>query len=238
MKALLIGLTVATLGATAYAQELVLAEPRVPDIATLSDEQIEKLPLDVLLRMPAREMLIRAMRHTKEVPNPESLVDVVIRTGLRELYYVAPVQSLSAEQAREGLSAFRSDIESKETGEMTIGEFQKLAVRGLRRRDTPAYAGDHVLVQILESYAVANGTWIIEGDDIYYPINTSKVECDRDRDTCVITKADVQIPNVDGDDNAYHLGLSSETFEVISWSRDEIIARALNHWRRHAERPC
>ena len=109
---------------------------------------------------------------------------------------------------------------------MTIGEFQKLAVRGLRRRDTPVYAGDHVLVQILESYAVANGTWIIEGDDIYYPINTSKVECDRDRDTCVITKADVQIPNVDGDDNAYHLGLSSETFEVISWSRDEIIARA------------
>jgi len=50
--------------------------------------------------------------------------------------------------------------------------------------DTPVYVGGfgETDIFVLGGYASVEGTWILEDEQIAYPINKAIITCDRDRD--------------------------------------------------------
>jgi hypothetical protein len=73
--------------------------------------------------------------------------------------------------------------------------------------------------------------WMLEEEEIAYPANQSEITCRRDLATCLSVQANVTVPGVDEDNQDYYLSVNSETYDIISWSAGEIVARLAGQCR-------
>jgi hypothetical protein len=129
----------------------------------------------------------------------------------------------------EGVQQFQADIGVKPTGDLTAGQYSELGRRVTRQRDTPVYAYGDAKIDVLEPLAIVDGTWVGEGDELAWPINTAEITCDRDRSECLAVEARVDVPPIDdidrGTGDSYTLYVHSDTYQIISWEPGEIVAR-------------
>ena len=138
----------------------------------------------------------------------------------------------------EGVKQFQADIGVKETGQLTLGQFFRLRYRWTHSRENHVHVSTlPIEISVIDkAYATVEGTWVIENDEIAYPINFAKIICRRDRKECQDITANLQIPDLDEADAAkgkdasdnYHLHLSENTYDIISWDANEIVARNQN----------
>lgn len=146
-------------------------------------------------------------------------LQMVMQVALRGLYYPG---------SEEGVKQFQNDIDADPTGELTLGQVEELQRRFMRTRDTKVYAsglGDALTISRFQGYLQVEGTWILEDDNIAYPINTSKITCDRTRRECEVIQADVVVPAIDDSDDSYMVNVDSNTYSVVSWDAGEVVAR-------------
>lgn len=149
----------------------------------------------------------------------ESGGNFISQSALSGLYYP---------EAEEGIKQFQTDIDAEPTGELTIGQVEELQRRYTRTRDTKVYTGgfgDALTIIRIQGYLQVKGTWILEDENIAYPINTSKITCDRTRRECEVTQAEVIVPAIDDSDDSYMLNVDSNTYSVVSWDASEVVAR-------------
>lgn len=161
--------------------------------------------------LPARWLLIKSGM-------AKTVVDATLSGSLQILFYPTGVV---------GIRQFQTDIGATKTGVLTVSEFSELTRRVTRQRDTAVsvsgFAGPKI--STFRGFASVEGTWIIEGERIADPINTSKIRCLKARQECDLTQASVRIPKVEASDGTYFLSLFSRTYSVISWTKDEIRAQ-------------
>lgn len=205
------------------------AQPReLPDLERMTLEEIDALPEEVRGQMPMTQLMRRALEldsaGTRDVP-PQS-IELLIAYPLMELYYLA-WNALTEADRREAVRAFQTKLGEDPTGELTYGQWETLYRMSIRRTDTPVYAGGLGTVYIYEGRAVAEGSWILEGEQIADPVNTSRIECLKQTQTCTVIQADISVPGLDDENDAYYLNLSTTRYEIISWTNDEVIARGL-----------
>jgi peptidoglycan hydrolase-like protein with peptidoglycan-binding domain len=146
--------------------------------------------------------------------------DYVIFLALKGLYYPG---------STEGIRQFQSDIGGAKTGELTLGQFRELSRRLTRFHDTPIYPVGGSLgelkILVFEGYASVKGTWILENEQIAYPVNEAKITCVHSQRECQLIQASVVVPSLDEDSKNYMLELNSQTYTIVSWGADEIVAR-------------
>jgi len=108
-------------------------------------------------------------------------------------------------------------------------------LRSTRFTDTPVYLptfGDEIKVYGYSDYVTTKGTWKIEGEKIYNPINHSNIDCRKSQGTCVVFQAHTEIPKVSGRglfgrvEDSYTLRISKDIFKVISWTDSEVVSQA------------
>jgi hypothetical protein len=206
-------------------------EVDLPNVDEMSMEELNELPQDIIGQLPARQMFRRVRQEAEHTGENElsmltdAMVDLIIVYPLRELMYVNPIGRLEEQALVEAMRAFQSDLGHDPSGELTAAEFETLTRMAQRQRDTPVIALERMYVDVTEDYALATGTWIIEGDQIAYPINTSRISCARNENSCEVVQAEVDVPSLDENIDNYWLQLSTDSFQVISWSESEVIAR-------------
>lgn len=163
------------------------------------------------LELPMR-LLFSITAATPEFSN------VIVSMILKGLFYP---------NAPDGTKQFQADIVATETGELTFGQFEELQRRWTRSRDTPVYASGFGKIKItgFDGWVSVKGTWILEGEQIAYPINTAEITCERDRRECRLIQADLVVPNLDDSGDSYMLSVNSDSYSIISWEPDEIVAR-------------
>lgn len=199
-----------------------LADESIPDISKMSEEEINKLPKDVLDKLPAKEVYKRI---GKEMPMAQ-LMQVMIFDSLQKLKYFDPI---SEEEGRKAVKLFQRDIGEAQTGILTMGQFNELSRRSTRISDTPVYlptTGDNLRVYSHSGYVGAEGTWIIDGDKIYNPLNHNKISCFKSQQVCEVIQAHVDIPKIETKKDQYELYVSKDTFNIISWTGSEVISQA------------
>jgi len=202
---------------------IAVAQTERPDIDSMSIEEIENLPPEIQKELPVFPLMTKIFANTDTGTSPE-LLRFLIGYFLRNLYYTPSVESEDA--IRRAVSQFQHDIGAKATGELTIGQFEELNRRTIRLNDTPVYASNFARVHQVEGYAVtATGTWIIENDQIENPVNTAQVECYKNEKTCELVQATVIVPSLESNRDSYNLHLSTQTYEIISWTDNEVISR-------------
>jgi peptidoglycan hydrolase-like protein with peptidoglycan-binding domain len=141
--------------------------------------------------------------------------------------------SLQYPGTTDGVIQFQQDLGAEPTGEITVGQWEELTRRRTRFFDTHVYvaSADKLYISATDGYASVEGTWIIEGDQIAYPINKGKVECRHDRGECQLIQAELSVPGVSEDKNAYLLGVSSDLYKIIAWTDDEVVAQKRDECR-------
>ena len=200
-----------------------IAQLELPDIDSMSIEEIEKLPPEVLKELPFLPAM-RKLLSKSDAVFPEELYGLMLTMPLRDLYYTPYIEG--EDDIRKAVSVFQRDIGTKVTGELTMGEYEELNRRYVRRHDTPIYASTYTNVSRFEDYSVtATGTWIIENDQIAYPVNTAEIQCYKERKTCQLIQASVVVPSLDSSDNSFSLTLDTQTYEIISWTENEVVSR-------------
>jgi len=158
-----------------------------------------------------------------QVDNSKELLNLISTIILRTLFYPEPPL---------GVRQFQKDLGAPVTGDLTFGQFEELSRRHTRSRDTPVYlSGRDTNIFVYDGYATVEGTWIFEGGRIAYPINKSKIVCRRAQKECHVIQAEVTVPDIKSKDVSYGLFLNVNTYKIISWSRDEIVARVSGNCR-------
>jgi len=200
----------------------------LPDISRMSIEEIEKLPSEILPELPASVVFAKI---AEEKQFPSNFFDTAIVINLSKLLFFQP----SEEQKLQAIKDFQTSIGDKADGVLTISQFEELGRRATRSTDTPIYPstfGEDISVYIDTNFAKAEGTWIIEGEPIAYPINHSKISCQKYAGICEVVQIDVAIPDIDDKDHSYSFQLSTQNYDVISWTTDEVVSQSVGECRK------
>lgn len=210
-----------------FATAAIAQGPNPPNFEEMSLEELSKLPEDIIKKMPARLLFAKMADESEDFSASPEMITLLLSLPLRELFYLAPPMQHNERDYLSAVRDFQSDIGVEQTGELTIGQYSELSRMFTRRRDTPIYASTPMSVYVIDGYATAQGTWIIEGEDIAYPVNTAKVECSQRSMDCTMVQAEVAVPSLDSDQTSYGLTLTTIRYEVISWKEDEVVARGI-----------
>ena len=205
---------------------VVLAEEQLPDISKMSKKEINSLPPEIQDKLPA----IEALKYLqKDDPNKFQLVEQLYKLGaeiaLSRLMYF----DVQEEALVEATKKFQRDIGEKQTGVLTGGQMAKLHTRSERISDTRLYLpglGKTIKVYGYKDYVSTEGTWRIEGDKIFAPINYAEIKCHKPRGTCKVMQIDFMIPRLDEDSTQYFFNITEDAYNIISWSDSEVISQS------------
>jgi len=168
---------------------------------------------------------------------PEKMFDLPINI-LEELkinkYILEFIQSYALSRLLyrsdiEGIGQFQSDIGSKRTGTLTVGDWMELSRRATRITDT------HVSplsgtgkIYVFNGIANAEGTWTVDYEQYRRPINYVKISCYRLLNLCVSSEAEVSIPDIDDTTQSlgYYLNINTKEYNILLWNDNNIIAQA------------
>jgi len=177
----------------------------IPDISGMSIDEIGKLPPDIMSQLSASDVFEKI---AEEEQISKSFFDTALVINLSKLLFFEP----SEEQILQAVKSFQKSIGNKPDGVLTMGQFDELARRVTRSADTPVYPttfGENIRVYIESNFALAEGTWIIEGQKIAYPINHSRISCSKHTGICEVVQVDVAVPHLDEKSESYSLHLST-----------------------------
>jgi len=197
---------------------------KLPDISKMSKAQIEKLSEVDSSRLPIFEMFNRLYGDAGA-----SLMKVIATSELENLsYFPTPSDS----QLRQAIKRFQRDIGQEQTGDLTVGQSEILNKRfKIVSGSKITISGDWDKLSFFKyesGYVSVSGTWVMDNDQLAYPINHSRIECTKSEETCVIHNVDIQIPSLDdkksffGDDYTVYQQIP-DTYKILSWSASEIV---------------
>ena len=132
------------------------------DLSALTKEDLEAMPAEQLNALPADTVF-------KSIGDPE-FYDLLVRIALYNRMYAFPDSPPLFEQ----ITAFQKDIGATQSGKLTFGEASKLMEGNIAKLPTAVYASGYAKPYIDDTLASVEGTWTIVGDDIAYPVNSSR----------------------------------------------------------------
>lgn len=209
------------------------ADEKLPDISNMSREDIERLPKDVMEKLPVLAVFSRG----DGTLSPAIMENSISSMLGRLMYFNAP----SEKEFRDAIKKFQRDIDDPQTGDLTMGQFEKLHVRSARISDTPVYLGyrtqHKIPIRRYENIVGTEGTWAVEADNeddkLAYPINYAKIRCYKLDGTCTMFHVELSVPKLKGPDEGHHLFAHLETYKIISWSDSEVVSQSSAQCRTH-----
>ena len=187
------------------------------DLATLSEEQLNSMPMSVLIK------IVNDESYTKE------LVDIGLLLGLSQMGYFLDTNPRALKQK---IKDFQKTIGSEPTGELSFGDFNKFNQCTSRASENNVLPLGNPTVYIGDTYLDATASLVIDdGNDIYlqetdssYPVTESQIRCYKSEGICNVFVADVVIPRFDEAKNTYYLSTNVDIWNIDSWTKDKVVA--------------
>jgi hypothetical protein len=129
------------------------------------------------------------------------------------------------------LVAFEQRAGLQVDGKFTFAEFQRLTYLSKLEHETEISA-TLKFVSVSNSYAAANGTWTLQGENIAYPVNRTEIWCWRPQLTCTVFTANIALPREDDVAGAATLLTDLLHRDVIRWTASEVQARSQSDCRQ------
>jgi hypothetical protein len=191
------------------------------DVDGMSKDDLNKLSAEQSKNLPVFKLLNRVDPQT--AVGMRAWVPMMLRNlgyGFREAFIG------SDEQLQRWVTQFQHDIGEPETGVITFGQVDTLSKRSdaLKKSDAevtlPLGDEDGPEITLTKDYAIASGTFIIEGDKIYHDLNITTFECYREWGYCY--QSDVDIDDKSG--SSYYVNAMSMLLKIVSWNDEEVVA--------------
>jgi hypothetical protein len=177
------------------------------DIAMLSEHGISELPMLQLLQRLAKGNAAYMQR-----------IVISLESTLYDLrYYNDWPSGEMNEKLQDAIRSFQGDINREQTGTLLYGEFVELTRRHDFTQPTPVELTVYNKFSSGGGHALAEGTWIIADSTKPDIMQTSKIECWKDKGVCREALA-----RVSGLSNRLYV----DTFEmtITKWTETEIVA--------------
>jgi hypothetical protein len=196
------------------------ASAQTLDIDRLSKEDFDKLTPEQRKPFPALEVMQKF--DSQFAAAERAFVPLLLRDlgyGFREAF------TGTDEQLQRWVTQFQHDIGEPETGVLTFGQMDILGHRadavGTQnvRISLPVGAQDGPIVTVNDDFASAEGTWVIEGDQIAWPLNIATYQCSRKSGYC--TESDVYIDNQSAP--FYSVFTEQDTVPITSWKDQKVV---------------
>lgn len=193
---------------------LLALGPMLPSMATAQTytrAQVEAM--DEAQRAAASYLgVVRAVE-----PDRSKAGRFLVQRSLAEMGYGNfSLEDAPDDQLRAAVSAFQRRIGAPLTGDITVGQFDRLAA-AVRLFNKPGINLGPKRVLELQGYLVVEGTWTVRGEEHAFPFNTSRFECWRERRTC--TEAASHVSEGSG---LTTLGVHMNNYDVVKWTGEEV----------------
>lgn len=100
----------------------------------------------------------------------------------------------------------------------TIVGYMILSEGYVRSRVPVSLPPSHIFVDLWDDgYVALDGTWVIEGSNHAYPLNTSKIVCRADTKTCIDSMARIYMGSVP------LLNVDEDAHEITRWDKESLI---------------
>jgi len=210
---------------TTFAALCQAADTPSLDVDKLSDAELQKLPQEQFKSLPLFKVSGRLD------PKTAGLMRASVPLMLRDLGYgFREAFTGTDEQLQQWVTQFQRDIREPQTGAITFGQLdtlsQRVATVKATRVSLPLGDKKGPSITVTKEWASADGTWIIEDDQIADPLNFTR--CYRQIGYCF--QSDVAIS--DHDRGSYIVWTYQDAIPIASWSDDEVVAN-----KRFARRP-
>lgn len=117
-------------------------------------------------------------------------------------------------------------------GKFTVGESTRLRFLADVESE-PEIRTTRRLVNGSDTYASAEGTWVLQGEDIAYPVNRSQIQCWRADGRCIVFTANLALPGGRQDDaSGFLLMTDVEYYDIVEWGRNQMQARTSSSCRQ------
>ena len=155
--------------------------------------------------------------------------------SLAALWYLEP----SPEQTRAAILKFQRDLGQAQTGDLTTGQYKLLDQRAAlasERSFRVSGMWDKLHVFTYEkSHVSTEGTWVLEGEEMAFPVNSAKITCIKAEGQCTHDEVDIQLPSLNREnvfgDNYTIFHQQPEHYEIISWTNSEVISELARQCR-------
>src|SRR3990167_9923001 len=199
------------------------------DIEKMTIKQLNELPKDKIENLPAVPLMTKIFSEDKDFEKHNKISQQKFIIGMIELalnylkfYYQNPT-GIENSHLTDAIKKFQMSIGKPGTGVLTAGEFSILMNNkdlvmpdGI---DLPGFTGAPSVYRS-GGYVSAEGTWIIVGENIAYPIQISKIRCIKDEKTCIEANAYIATFG----DNSRMLNVELEDYYITKWDDEEVTA--------------
>lgn len=141
----------------------------------------------------------------------------LVQRSLAEMGYGSfSLGDTSDDQLRAAVSAFQRRIGATVTGDITVGQFDRLSAATRVFNKPTLYLGPKTVTE-LQGYLSVEGTWTIQGEEHAFPFNRSLFECRKERRTC--TEAMSYFSEGSG---SIVLNSHLNHYDVVKWAGEEV----------------
>jgi peptidoglycan hydrolase-like protein with peptidoglycan-binding domain len=190
----------------------------VVDLDKLSDKEFDKLPKEQLSEVAVTDLFARIAKKQRGEPVLARRVAIAsVQIYLSDLKYFSGTPSgQSSPELESAIKAFQRDAKFKQTGVVTFAQMDLLKDRSAKITEQQPLSLPPKIVDGSKEFAMAKGTWVFEGDEQAFPLQTTSITCYRQTMDCRSVQAEVGSYN--------HLGLYEETYTISKWTAAEVVA--------------
>ena len=198
----------------------------LPDVP-LTKETLENMSEDDLMALDAFEVMSAAME-IEGNPGATGLLVLTTKIALARFLYEVDLSRIELPQNdpnfRHQIELFEKQAGLTPDGMLTMKEFSVLTSVSEKIGESPVYFISSAEISTFGNLVLVSGTWVIEGDQIAYPINKTDIICDKLSSDCELTNISVTVSEIAESGNSHNIGVDKDHYEIISWTDDSIIA--------------
>jgi hypothetical protein len=190
-----------------------------PSFAVQPDKQSEKADYQKWLEKLKKE-------NPKEYEEVKRTYVFMAELVLATLGYgMEPFDGILDEKTKNALRTYQKKRNIPETGDpLSFDTVNQLIADTNTIEHHPIYLpGLHVFTDFWDNgYVSASGTWVLINHKMGEPERTSKINCDKNMNTCTEV-----IAIIGGEGSSRRLSIDINTYEIERWDKDEIVTKPL-----------
>lgn len=169
-----------------------------------------------------------ATKEAKQI-NSDVLVTLQIKQAMARLMWPVNLSLLKApaqdDEFRKLILALERQVGFKADGVLTTREFKQLQAAARNIYPVKVYLPPSLYAgRVGSDFVHAEGSWIIESDQVAFPLNHSTISCRRERKECELINVQVIAPGQLAFDEDYQVNVDSDFYAITNWDANVVTA--------------
>jgi hypothetical protein len=137
-------------------------------------------------------------------------------------YGTGPFDGRMDDKTKQALRRYQEQNRLPQTGDLDMNSMKRVFEDAEALESVPISLSNYQFFdEVWDDYVSARGTWVLENDKQAFPLQTTRIHCNRQWNHCVEATAMVML--------GHHLSVDIDYHEVERWDQHEIVTKPSEH---------